>query len=218
MNAIERIKLRRAYEQASDTPSDINEHIPTLREYASRCSHVTECGVRTCVSTWAFLEGLAEGETGRHEKRPRLVGIDLAWHANVESAMHTAKAVGISYEFRCCNDIETTIEPTDLLFIDTWHVYGHLKRELAKHHGATRRWIILHDTTVDGEEGESIRMGYDIADQVEESGYPEEEIRKGIWPAVEEFLAEHPTEWVLEERWANCNGLTVLARKTEQQA
>ena len=25
-------------------------------------------------------------------------------------------------------------QPVDLLFIDTWHVYGHLRRELEQHH------------------------------------------------------------------------------------
>jgi hypothetical protein len=37
------------------TPSDINEHIPALVEYASECEHITEMGVRAITSTWAFL-------------------------------------------------------------------------------------------------------------------------------------------------------------------
>lgn len=59
----------------------------------------------------------------------------------------------------------------DLLFIDTWHVYGHLKRELALHAPRVRRFIAMHDTEVDKDEGESIRMGYDIPAQVVEYGY-----------------------------------------------
>jgi hypothetical protein len=34
---------------------------------------------------------------------------------------------------------------------------------------------------------------------------------KGLWPAVEEFLAAHP-EWKIEKRFTNNNGLTILAR------
>jgi len=34
----------------------------------------------------------------------------------------------------------------------------------------------------------------------------------GLWPAVEEFLAEHPSEWALQHRYTNNNGLTVLKR------
>ena len=35
---------------------------------------------------------------------------------------------------------------------------------------------------------------------------------KGLWPAVEEFLAANP-EWVLVHRFTHNNGLTILSRK-----
>jgi hypothetical protein len=38
-----------------------------------------------------------------------------------------------------------------------------------------------------------------------------EEINRGVWPAIEEFLAAHP-EWILKERFTNNNGLTILQR------
>jgi len=34
---------------------------------------------------------------------------------------------------------------------------------------------------------------------------------KGLWPAVEEFINEHP-EWKIKERFTNNNGLTILER------
>jgi hypothetical protein len=34
------------------TPSDINEHIPTILKYGQECEHITEMGVRWVVSTW----------------------------------------------------------------------------------------------------------------------------------------------------------------------
>jgi hypothetical protein len=43
-------------------------------------------------------------------------------------------------------------------------------------------------------------------------GMPEAELRLGLWPAVEEFLAAHQKEWVLQQRYTNNNGLTVLKR------
>jgi hypothetical protein len=52
---------------------------------------------------------------------------------------------------------------------------------------------------------------HNIEEESIESGLTEEEIRKGLWPAVEEFLVDHP-EWVLKERYTNNNGLTVLER------
>ena len=49
------------------SPSDINEHLETIKKYASECKHITEMGVRSVVSTWAFLES----------KPKRLVSIDI---------------------------------------------------------------------------------------------------------------------------------------------
>ena len=43
------------YNVLCNTPSDINEHMPTLYQFACTCSHITEMGVREVVSTWAFL-------------------------------------------------------------------------------------------------------------------------------------------------------------------
>jgi hypothetical protein len=50
--------------------------------------------------------------------------------------------------------------------------------------------------------------------QAQESGYPIEEITRGLWPALEEFLAAHQ-EWEIAEHYANNNGLTVLRRKEQ---
>jgi hypothetical protein len=69
----------------------------------------------------------------------------------------------------------------------------------------------MHDTEIDGIRGESARDGHNMQQQSEQFGIPVEEINKGLWPAVEEFLAEHP-EWVLHEKYVNNNGLTVLRR------
>ena len=35
--------------------SDINEHLPVLREYGDKVDHITEMGVRGIVSTYALL-------------------------------------------------------------------------------------------------------------------------------------------------------------------
>jgi hypothetical protein len=64
---------------------------------------------------------------------------------------------------------------------------------------------------VDDVQGETIRNYWDAEKQSEDTGIPVEEICKGMWPAVEEFLNIHP-EWVLEKRYEHCNGLTILKR------
>ncbi len=94
-------------------------------------------------------------------------------------------------EFNHSDVLHVEIAPTDLLFIDTQHTYAQLSQELALHADKSRHWIVLHDTTTFGQTGE-------------DGG-------KGLWPAVQEFLAAQP-QWKLAERHENNNGLTVLER------
>jgi hypothetical protein len=69
----------------------------------------------------------------------------------------------------------------------------------------------MHDTTVDEWQGETIRSGWNAVEQSQSSGFPVEEINKGLWPAIEEFL-QNNTDWVLHERFINNNGLTILKK------
>ena len=198
--------ILRRYTRYCEMASDINEHIPTLYKYALQCNHITECGVRNAVSSYAFALGLY----GKNDNK--LIQVDIEKSEHIEYFTDECEFDGINTTFYECSDLECPREETDLLFIDTWHVYGQLKRELARWHSYAKKYIILHDTTVDGEEGESIRLGSNILEQINESGFTREEILKGLWPAVEEFLLEHP-DWILKERYVNNNGLTILARK-----
>jgi len=136
---------------------------------------------------------------------------DLDTNQNVKNFSKECAAEGIPVTFYQQSDLECPMEPTDLFFIDTWHIYGQLKRELARWHSVVSTYIILHDTTVDAEFGETVRSGLNAVEQSKSSGFPLEEITKGLWPAVEEFLAAHP-EWILEHRYTNNNGLTILRR------
>ena len=102
-------------------------------------------------------------------------------------------------------------ETFDLTFIDTWHVYGQLKRELDKFSKITLKYIIMHDTTVDEWQGETIRNGWNSYQQSIDTGIPENEINKGLWPAIDDFLTLNK-EWILHERFMNNNGLTILKR------
>lgn len=175
-------------------PSDIHEHLETLRSYAAKCEHVTEMGVRSVVSTWAFLAAAPK----------KLVSIDIN-PVPIEYAQRIAASSGIELEFRqgdtAAPDFE--IEETDLLFIDTWHIYDQLKRELQLHSHKARRFIVMHDTTTYAEVGESHTYDCEIR--------PAEQ-RRGLWPAIEEFLDSND-DWALRERFIHNNGLTVLERR-----
>lgn len=200
-------ELYNSFLNAFNTPSDVNEHVDTLREYASRSSSVAEFGVRGGVSTYGLIYGLTQS-VAEHKK---YVGVDLNYCDITNVMSKHAKEHGIEYEFIQHDSATVDIPQVDTLYIDSWHVYGHLKRELNNNHSKVNRWIIMHDTTVDAELGESIRNGWNTLEQSQKTGYPEEEIRKGLWPAVVEFLEQNP-QWKLLERRTNCNGLTILER------
>ena len=197
-------------------PSDINEHISTLYKYALECSHITELGTRKFqtvssfgVSTRAFILGLIDSTA----LRPKvLVGVDLEYNSEIDYIENCCYYNNIKYHFYETNHLNEDLEKTDLLFIDSWHVYGHLKRELAKYHSKVRKYIILHHTTIDANVSESIRLNHNIKDKMKQSGYEYEEITRGIWGAIEEFLILHP-EFYIKENFTNNNGLTILHKK-----
>ena len=194
--------IRNGYIQRYSIYSDISEHIQTLYKYTLECDSVFETGVRGVVSSYAFAFALFNKPGARYF----LNDIDKC---NIEDLYDNCKEyMNVKYEW--CNNLDIKFEPGetyDLTFIDTWHCYAQLTRELEKFSKLTNKYIIMHDTTVDEWDSESVRMRWNIKEQSIQTGFPEEEIRKGLWPAVEDFLTKND-DWVLHERFRNNNGLT----------
>ena len=179
--------------------SDIMEHIMTLYKYAKECDSVFETGVRGCISSWAFLYGLLDNNNNESKKRFFLNDIV---NCDINDLLEISKNfdnINVKYEWKNNLDIEFS-ENYDITFIDTWHIYGQLKRELEKFSKITNKYIIMHDTTIDEIYGESIRGGGNIQAESERSGIPVEEIAKGLGPAIFEFLRNHP-EWYIKEKY-----------------
>ena len=197
--------LKQRYNEKCNVWSDIYEHLPTLYKYAIESNHITECGVRFVTSSYAFAYGLIG------KPNSKLIQIDPSLSQQVTNFKSECELENVNTVFYNQSDLECPLENTDLLFIDTWHVYAQLKRELDRWNPYVKKYIIMHDTTVDEWDGESVRCGQDTLSQSKSSGFPEDEIRKGLWPAIEEFLITHP-EWKLKERFTNNHGLTVLFR------
>jgi hypothetical protein len=125
----------------------------------------------------------------------------------LDSAIKLAEEAGIDFTFLLADTTAPNfvIEETDLLFIDTYHVYDHLKKELEMHSSKARKFIIMHDTTTFAFRGEVQVYNSTVA--------PENRTQpKGLWPAVTEFL-ETNQEWQILEKFDNNNGLTILSRK-----
>lgn len=187
--------------------SDINEHLPTLYKYASECESVIELGVRGVISTYAFVYGLLNNNS----PQKKILMNDIL-PCNINELLQLTNNLKIDVKYEWINDLDLKIEENyDLTFIDTWHVYGQLKRELEKYSKVTNKYIIMHDTTVDDYKGETIRNGWNAEEQSEKTRIPVDEINKGLVPAINEFV-ESNKNWKIREIFTNNNGLTILEK------
>lgn len=187
--------------------SQMRNYIRVLQNYAKECKHITEMGVAVVCSSWAFLSA----------KPKRMVSVDIDEKCPVKEIQEVAKKLGVDYEFvvgDTNHGVTATLggltpfnsdytykgqpvphyncETTDLLFIDTYHRYESLKKELELHADKARKYIILHDTvsfTPNGEGGDT----------------------KGLMPAVNEFLETNP-HWVTEHHYDDWPGLYIMKR------
>lgn len=203
MNIIETM-----YEYLVRVPSDINEHLPTLKRYASECDHVTEMGVRWVVSTYAFVVAKPKKLISIDIVDPRNLSSETAhWNSfrcgeRLNSIIEHCSVNNIDYQFVLGDTTKIKIEETDLLFIDTLHEYDQIKKELELHGNKARKYIIFHDT-----------VNFKNRNERTPDIYGKNSLDKiGIWPAIEEFLNSN-NHWQIHEVFENCMGLTVLKRK-----
>jgi hypothetical protein len=204
--------LKQKFTQLCNTPSDINEHLPTLKLYAQQCNSVFETGVRGVVSSYALLYGLTENTNDAN----KIIFLNDIDSCNINEFETIAKSYSVSVKNVWMNNLDLSFssdENYDLTFIDTWHVYGQLKRELDKFSKITNKYIIMHDTQIDGIYGEEIRYNrmYNADIISRKTNIPVHEILKGLLPAIEEFLNAN-TNWKMDIQYINNNGLTILKR------
>jgi len=174
------------------TESDINEHLPTLYEYASHCNTIVELGVRSVVSTFAFLKSNPKS----------LLSIDITHpyqytNNRLDFAYQLAKQNDINFEFILADSRSRCFNSADLLFIDTYHNYRQVKDELNTHHKNVNKYIIFHDTQTYGFINE-------------DNAFPDDP-KKGLIPAIMEFVNSNPN-WAIRNRYYNNNGLLILNR------
>jgi len=174
--------FEKEYQLAKSIPSDINENVHILYDLAKECKTVIEMGVRTGVSTRAFLNTDVE-----------LLSFDIVLNEQVAKLFDQAKKQGKKVNYIKENVLEIEIDETDLIFIDTLHTYDQLKQELKLHGNKAKKYIAFHDTYTFGLRGED---GKD---------------KKGLMTAIIEFVAENPY-WKFKIHKTNNNGFTVLER------
>lgn len=192
--------IKSLYDSYCLIQSDINEHLPVLKKYGKKVSHITEMGVRTGVSTVAFLEA-----------NPKILisyDIDDSVFVIKDTLLKESKINNIDFRFILGDTLSIEIEPTELLFIDTLHVYNQLRLELDRHSKKVSKYLIFHDTTTFGTINECM---YDNSSPIVKN-MPKDKC--GIFNAILDFLQENDgLNWELYERFDNNNGLTVLKRK-----
>jgi hypothetical protein len=195
------------YIQLCNNYSDIYEHLPTLFKYATECESIIELGVRGCVSSYALVYGLLNNK--KPIKKMLLNDINAC---DINELLKLTQGLDINIEYKWINDLDLIVDgKVDMTFIDTWHVYGQLKRELDKYSKITTKYIIMHDTTIDGIYGETIRNGWDAISQSKQTGYSIDEINCGLQKAIDEFIINNK-DWKIKEIYTNNNGLTILEK------
>lgn len=200
--------VKNVFMQLSNHPSDINEHLTTLYNHAKECETIIECGVRGCVSSWALAHGLLN-----NDKDTKKILFNDITECDMQLLMNATNGTELMIDCKWMNNLDLKLEHDyDMIFIDTWHVYGQLKRELEKFAPNINKYMIMHDTTVDEIHGETIRMNMNATQQSIKTGFSMEEINCGLGKAIDEFL-EKNKEWELFEKYVNNNGLTVLKRR-----
>lgn len=173
------------YNSKCSENSDIFQHLPALKEYSEKCETIIELGVRSIVSTWAFLASNPKS----------LISVDIVHPSkyldydengcNLELVYKLADENNIDFKFIEHDSITVKLPNCDFMFFDTLHTYEQLSLEIRAHNKNVKKFMAFHDT---------------------------ETFASELCPAINEFLAEN-NNWEIEKVFSNNNGLTILKRK-----
>jgi len=119
--------------------TDMYYHLPKLREYAEKCEHITEMGVRDVLSTYALLMG-----------KPKIL---KSYDIEATKKTHRIPKQD-NFEYIIEDVLKIEIEETDFLFIDTLHTYKQLSQELKLHGNKAKEYLGFHDISSFGVTGE----------------------------------------------------------------
>jgi len=163
----------------------MSPYYPVIWERVKTGETVVEFGLRRGGSTAAFLHAGAI-----------VVSYDLDLpDPRIELYRHLSKLAAGRWAMVYADTRVIPIPPCDWLLVDSEHTYDQVKAELRPDVVAcVRKGIMFHDTIVHGVDGRKSQGG------------------GGIWPAIEEFLAEPGCPFHLDYHATEGVGFTVLMR------
>jgi len=127
--------LEDQYQAAVIRDSDINKHLPLLRDLGERCKTVVELGVRDGQSTRALLVTSAQ-----------LRSYDIVLDPSVERLFEISRSAGNDHVYIEADDLKIELPEVDMIFIDTDHTYDQLTQELRLHGNKAQKYLAFHDT------------------------------------------------------------------------
>lgn len=173
------------YKHYCESNNDICQHLPTLLNYARGMNTVIELGVRSIVSTWAFLLARPEWLISLDIVHPALYKEHDPVGGDLEVVSNEASRLGVHFRFILGDSITAKLPECDLMFFDTLHTFDQLSAELKAHSNNVKKYMMFHDTFTFATE---------------------------LIPAIRNFMQDHP-EWKVKEVFTNNNGLTILERE-----
>jgi len=169
------------YKHWCDTPSNMQNEIRTIHRYACMCKHITEFGFGVGRSGSAILAA----------KPKKYITYDVRDYGPREQYKKLAEFEELDFEFILGDSTEVEIEPTEMLFIDSWHTFKQKTIELSKHVKKVSKFILIHDTRTCGHRGE-------------------DGTEPGYLQAIKNFLLTNEN-WYLLEIDQTGNGICVLS-------
>lgn len=127
--------IDRLYLERCNTSHNIDQHLPILREYASRCDSVVELGTDIGFSTTAFLSARPQ----------RLDCYDLVRTSSIDLLEELSRFTRTQFTFHQESTLTAVVPECDLLFVDTEHTAEQVTAELRRHAHKAKQYLVFHD-------------------------------------------------------------------------
>jgi len=114
---------------------DMPHRIKMLKEKFQGVKNITELGTYQGCSTALWLSLRPE----------KLTCIDIGTYLDLKTFQKAADEIGTDFKFIQANSLDITIEPCELLFIDTVHREDHVYQELTRHADKVSKFLAFHD-------------------------------------------------------------------------